>query len=95
MEEAWVQDILIQCERAGVPFFFEQWGGINKKKTGRILNGRTYDGMPDDDMPKPQQESGLTHHLEQMMWDGFTGRVTVDFCQGRPVKINETRQVKL
>ena len=27
-------------------FFFKQWGGTNKKKTGRILNGRTYDEMP-------------------------------------------------
>jgi protein gp37 len=29
-----------------VPFFFKQWGGTNKKKTGRILKGRTYDEMP-------------------------------------------------
>jgi hypothetical protein len=35
-----------QCRRAGVPFFFKQWGGFNKKKAGRELDGRTYDAMP-------------------------------------------------
>ncbi len=46
MEEAWVQDILEQCDMNEVPFFFKQWGGKNKKKTGRKLNHRTYDEMP-------------------------------------------------
>jgi len=32
--------------RAGVPFFFKQWGGTNKKKAGRVLEGRTWDEMP-------------------------------------------------
>jgi len=31
---------------AGKPFFFKQWGGLNKKKAGRVLDGRTWDGMP-------------------------------------------------
>jgi len=31
---------------AGEPFFFKQWGGLNKKKAGRVLDGRTWDGMP-------------------------------------------------
>jgi protein gp37 len=47
MERAWVESIQIQCTAAGAKFFFKQWGGTNKKKTGRILNGRTYDDMPD------------------------------------------------
>lgn len=42
----WVLDLRDQCQRARVPFFFKQWGGTNKKKAGRLLNGRTYDGMP-------------------------------------------------
>lgn len=42
----WVTDIRDQCERAGVAFFFKQWGGKNKKKAGRVLDGRTYDAMP-------------------------------------------------
>ncbi len=46
MEKQWVINIKNQCEKAGVPFFFKQWGGINKKKTGRLLDGKTYDEMP-------------------------------------------------
>lgn len=46
MKVDWVLDIQQQCEAAGVKFFFKQWGGTNKKKTGRELNGRTYDEMP-------------------------------------------------
>lgn len=46
IEESWVVDIRDQCQKNGVPFFFKQWGGINKKKTGRILRGRTWDQMP-------------------------------------------------
>lgn len=46
MEKEWVENIRVQCERANVPFFFKQWGGKNKKKAGRTLNGRTYDQMP-------------------------------------------------
>jgi protein gp37 len=46
MEKCWVEDIQAQCSRAGIPFFFKQWGGVNKKKAGRKLNGRMYDEMP-------------------------------------------------
>ena len=46
MNVDWVLDIQQQCELNGVKFFFKQWGGTNKKKTGRVLNGRTYDEMP-------------------------------------------------
>ena len=42
----WVLDIRDQCLRAGVPFFFKQWGGTNKKKSGRVLVDRTWDEMP-------------------------------------------------
>ena len=38
-----------QCENNDVAFFFKQWGGTSKKKTGRLLKGRTYDEMPDPD----------------------------------------------
>ncbi len=47
MEKNWVIDIRDQCHRANVHFFFKQWGGVNKKASGRILEGRTYDAMPD------------------------------------------------
>ena len=46
MDVDWVLDIQHQCEKAKVAFFFKQRGGTNKKKTGRVLNGRTYDEMP-------------------------------------------------
>ena len=42
----WIIDIRDQCKRANVPFFFKQWGGKNKKKAGRMLEGRTWDEMP-------------------------------------------------
>lgn len=47
MDEEWVIEIKDQCLDAGVPFFFKQWGGVNKKKTGRTLLGKTWDQMPD------------------------------------------------
>ena len=47
MDADWVIDIQGQCEKADVAFFFKQWGGKNKKKNGRILNGKVYDGMPE------------------------------------------------
>ena len=46
MDRAWLINIRDQCLRAGVPFFFKQWGGVNKKKTGRVLDGRTWDELP-------------------------------------------------
>lgn len=46
MDPAWVADLRDQCARAQVPFFFKQWGGTNKKRTGRLLDGRTYDELP-------------------------------------------------
>jgi protein gp37 len=46
MEQALVVEIREQCLAAGVPFFFKQWGGTNKKKTGRLLDGRTWEGLP-------------------------------------------------
>ncbi len=46
VDPAWVIDIRNQCMRAHVPFFFKQWGGVQKKKAGRLLEGRTWDEMP-------------------------------------------------
>jgi protein gp37 len=47
MNEDWVLDILEQCKKSKIKFFFKQWGGTNKKKTGRELLNRTWDEMPD------------------------------------------------
>jgi protein gp37 len=46
IDPAWVLEIRDQCVDAGVPFFFKQWGGTRKKKSGRELEGRTWDEMP-------------------------------------------------
>ncbi len=46
MEIGWVRSIREQCIAQNVPFFFKQWGGTNKKKAGRLLDGETWDGMP-------------------------------------------------
>ncbi len=46
MEPSWVLDIRNRCQRMKVPFFFKQWGGPNRKKTGRKLEGRTWDEIP-------------------------------------------------
>jgi protein gp37 len=46
MERDWVVEIRRQCRCARVPFFFKQWGGVNKHRSGRLLDGRSYDEMP-------------------------------------------------
>jgi len=50
MRREWVLSLLGQCREHNVPFFFKQWGGTWKKRTGRTLNGRTYDQLP---RPRP------------------------------------------
>jgi protein gp37 len=60
MREEWVVNIRDRCVRAGVPFFFKQWGGIRKSETGRRLRGRTYDQMPPlqrETMPGPRERT--------------------------------------
>lgn len=50
MKKEWVVDIRDQCIDQGIPFFFKQWGGFNKKKNGCILNGRTWEQYPKNNM---------------------------------------------
>jgi protein gp37 len=47
IKEDWVLDIFNQCKSADIPFFFKQWGGVNKKKTGKELQGEIYHEMPE------------------------------------------------
>jgi protein gp37 len=47
MQPQWVTAIRDQCARKNVAFFFKQWGGVHKKRTGRSLEGRTWDEMPE------------------------------------------------
>ena len=46
MLERWVIDIKDQCIEQNIPFFFKQWGGVNKKKNGRVLEGKIWDEVP-------------------------------------------------
>jgi protein gp37 len=46
-------DIRDQCSSARVPFFFKQWGGVQKKKNGRELNGRIYNELPKTRIVQP------------------------------------------
>lgn len=46
VQKAWIIDIRDQCVAANVPFFFKQWGGVNKKRAGRLLEGQIWNEMP-------------------------------------------------
>jgi len=54
MQADWVRSVRDQCQAAGVPFFFKQWGGTRKNKIGRELDGRTHDQAP----ARPQSGPG-------------------------------------
>jgi protein gp37 len=47
IQKAWVRSLRDQCKTARVPFFFKQWGGVQKSATGRSLDGRTHDSFPE------------------------------------------------
>jgi len=62
MKEEWVVSIRDLCSSARVPFFFKQWGGVRKKRHGRLLQGRTYDEYPVRiASPVPEREHCWTH----------------------------------
>ncbi len=67
MRENWVVAIRDQCGKCNVPFFFKQWGGVRKKQSGRLLDGRTYDEMPAYRPDKMCVEEGaLGRHIAEM-----------------------------
>lgn len=92
IEETWVQNILNTCEARGIPFFFKQWGGVQKKRNGRQLNGRTYDAFPAHvTTPIPSRKerlqiaANLSHlvtefkpDLDEKQQNGPQGKLTVD-----------------
>jgi protein gp37 len=68
MEKAWVLSIRDQCRRAGVPFFFKQWGGVRKSETGRRLGGRTYDELPpreDTEVPDLARRTAILREIAE------------------------------
>jgi protein gp37 len=60
IEENWITDIRDQCLKNKVPFFFKQWGGKNKKKTGRLLEGRLWSEMPQTPAPTKKETTTFT-----------------------------------
>ena len=65
MQKEWALSIRDQCRRARVPFFFKQWGGVQKSRAGRRLAGRTYDEFPDfSSIQAPENEVRLQHVRE-------------------------------
>ena len=70
MRAEWVRQIHQQCTQARVSFFFKQWGGVNKKRTGRLLDGQTWDAMPSGTRrpratPTPPDTPALFPHEER------------------------------
>jgi protein gp37 len=63
----WVISVRDQCKAANVPFFFKQWGGKNKKKAGRKLDGHTYDEFPNVMLNPPPQKSIRECHLTSIV----------------------------
>jgi protein gp37 len=62
MKREWVISLRDQCTKAGVPFFFKQWGGKNKAATGRLLDGLTYNECPESEVkevPSSQERERL------------------------------------
>jgi protein gp37 len=79
MEESWVLNVKKNCRRANVPFFFKQWGGVRKSETGRTLQGKTFDEMPErthNSIPsKPDRLSMIADVTE---WTQPSGNVPVN-----------------
>jgi protein gp37 len=72
MEESWVSNLLVQCRASEVPFFFKQWGGVQKKKNGRLLHGKTYDQFPSRStlpIPSRLERQAMIAALEEQFAD--------------------------
>jgi protein gp37 len=52
VRQAWIEEIRDACARSGTAFFFKQWGGVNKARSGRLLDGRTWDELPARSLPQ-------------------------------------------
>jgi len=68
IQESWVDSLLQQCRSADVPFFFKQWGGVQKKKNGRKLHGRTYNEFPPaaaGAIPDPKSRRAIAEQMQE------------------------------
>ena len=85
LEESWVVNLLEYCEKCEIPFFFKQWGGVNKKKNGRKLGGKTYDQFPTAKkafIPSRAERQDMMAVLEQ----GFIKTNELLQIEDRPIK---------
>ena len=74
MDARWVMAVRDLCQAAGVPFFFKQWGGVRKAKSGRLLDGRTHDEIPPHpSRPVPDSTRRLEAIAEVDRWSGRFG----------------------
>lgn len=68
MKREWVMAVKDQCRRAKVPFFFKQWGGVQKSKSGREIDGQTFDGFPETarqrELPAACQRLAIREQIE-------------------------------
>jgi protein gp37 len=69
MRPEWVTEIRDQCCRSQIAFFFKQWGGKNKKKAGRLLEGRTWDEMPIEERIA-RSKARILQHVGTVLADG-------------------------
>lgn len=72
MDYSWVTSIQQQCLAAKVPFFFKQWGGVHKKRTGRVLDGRTWDEFPHVKVTPPPSLEEYRRRRRQAEQERFT-----------------------
>lgn len=78
MKAEWVVQILKQCRKAGIPFFFKQWGGVRKSVAGRKLEGCTFDEMPPiarRAVPDPAKRKSLSGEI-LASWPALLGRLS-------------------
>lgn len=88
MKRAWVLSLRAQCGRARVPFFFKQWGGVQKKRAGREIDGQTYDAMPERSADRP-----ATNAVRQALID-LADRASLEFQQQHVlIPLTKKRQV--
>ena len=89
MQAAWVESLRRQCKTARVPFFFKQWGGVQKGKRGRLLNARTYDDMPArpiQQLPSHAQRQALLQELTPLV-QGWPSAPLVTIGRGRVANV--------
>jgi protein gp37 len=74
LEREWVTSIRDQCNKSQVPFFFKQWGGVQKKRAGRLLDGKTYDGFPERINFPVSPASTAQHWAREIQEEYFASR---------------------